>query len=215
MSKLKDLTGERFGRLTVVERGKDYVSPSGRKLVKWVCRCDCGNLTEVSAAHLRQGDIVSCGCYGKQRRVEGKLENSHGCSRSRIYHLFQNMKYRCLNPNAPNYGLYGGRGIRVCAEWLATDGFEKFYRWALNSGYNDSLTIDRIDVDGDYEPGNCRWADAEVQCNNTRKSVKLTYRGETKTAAQWAREIGVDKHTIYDRIKKGKSIEEILGPKQK
>ena len=214
MSRLKDLTGTRFGRLVVIERANDYISPSGRKVVRWKCRCDCGNCIEVSVVHLRQGDTVSCGCFGKQRRAEGKLEKSHGCSRTRIYHLFQNMKYRCQNPNASNYTTYGGRDIRVCDEWAGPRGFELFYEWAIRSGYSDDLTLDRIDVDGDYTPENCRWADSETQHNNTQNSVKLTYDGKTMTAAQWAREIGVDRHTIYDRLKAGKPIAEVLKPKR-
>lgn len=129
--------------------------------------------------------------------------------------MFQNMKYRCLNTTAPNYKSYGERGIKICDEWLQPDGFERFYKWALEHGYDDSLTIDRIDVNGDYEPGNCRWTDSETQYNNTQKSVKLTFNGRTMTAAQWAKEIGVDRHTIYDRIRAGKTIEEILRPKQR
>lgn len=211
--KISNLTGERFGKLIVVKRADDYVSPSGRRCVRWNCVCDCGKEIVVSASHLKSGDTTSCGCYGKQRRVEGKLANSHGMSRERIYHLFQNMKYRCNNPKSPNYSAYGGRGIAVCNEWMQKDGFERFYSWAISNGYRDDLSLDRIDVNGDYSPHNCRWADSETQHNNTQNSVKITFNGKTMTAAQWAKEIGVDRHTIYDRIRSGKPIKEILGPK--
>lgn len=215
MTKLKNLVGEHFGMLTVVERANDYISPSGRKLVQWKCKCECGNTAVVSAVHLRQGDTLSCGCFGKKRRTEEHHEKKHGLSKTRIYHLFQNMKQRCYNPNAENYKIYGGRGIRVCDEWLHPDGFEKFYEWAISNGYNDNLSIDRIDVNGDYSPMNCRWANDETQYNNTRKSVYLTFDNKTQSAAQWAREIGVDRHTIYGRIRKGLPIEEVLGPRKK
>ena len=217
MSKLKDLTGRRFGRLTVVERAEDCILSSGRKFVQWKCVCDCGNTTYVTSVHLINGDNVSCGCYGKERRTEAtvKREKTHGMSRQRIYHLFQNMKYRCTSPKSPQYKQYGGRGIKVCDEWLSPDGFERFYQWSLENGYDDSLSIDRIDVNGDYTPENCRWTDWETQYNNTTKTVRLTYNGKTQSAAQWAREIGVDRHTIYDRIRKGLPIEEVLSPKKR
>lgn len=212
MSKLKDLTGQRFGRLTVVERADDYISPHGRKIVRWKCLCDCGNYIDVSVVHLRQGDTLSCGCLGTERRRAAAQRPKHGLSRSRIYHIFTGMKIRCNNVNAPNYYLYGGRGIKVCDEWMGKDGFVKFYEWALANGYDDSLTIDRVDVNGNYEPSNCRWVDIKTQCNNTRNSVKLTYNGETLTAAQWAERIGRDRHTIYGRLRQHLPIENVLDP---
>lgn len=215
MPKLVDLTGQRFGRLTVLERGEDYISPKGRKVVRWRCRCDCGNVKDIAASHLRGGDNISCGCFHKERLVEAGKENgtTHGLSKTRIYHLFQNMKLRCSDEKSESYKNYGGRGIRVCEEWSGKGGFEKFYAWALENGYSDELTIDRIDVDGDYSPENCRWTDWNTQYNNTTKSVKLTYNGKTQTAAQWAKELGLDRHTIYGRIKRGYPIEYILGPR--
>lgn len=213
--KLVDRTGERYGMLTVIERGGYYVSPAGRKVVKWVCRCDCGNIIEVTGVHLHSGNSLSCGCYGRQQRLKAVKKGTHNKSRTRIYHIWQLMKYRCLNPAAANYSTYGGRGITVCDDWKSRNGFESFYEWSVNNGYDDSLSLDRIDVNGNYEPENCRWVDEETQHNNTQSSVKITYNGKTMTAAQWAREIGVDRHTIYDRLRKGLPIEEVLGPRKK
>lgn len=215
MAQLVDLTGQRFGRLVVLERGADYVSPQGRKVVRWRCKCDCGNIKDISATHLKKGDCQSCGCFHQERLVEaGRLNGTtHGLSRTRIYRLFQNMKNRCNDKNAASYQRYGGRGISVCKEWNEAGGFERFYSWSLENGYQEGLTLDRIDVNGDYSPDNCRWTDWETQYNNTTKSIKLTYNGKTQTAAQWARELGLDRHTIYDRIKKGYPIEYILGPR--
>lgn len=214
MSKFEDLTGQRFGMLYVIERCNDYISPSGRHTVRWKCKCDCGNIKEITACHLKSGEYVSCGCYHMKRflasGVDYRFKKKHGMCQTRIYREYRNMKYRCSNPNSPGYHNYGGRGIKVCSEWLGENGFENFYNWSINNGYDDKLTLDRIDVNGDYEPSNCRWVDWETQYNNTTKSVKLTYNGRTMTATQWARELGVDRHTIYDRIRNGWSVERIV-----
>ncbi len=214
MAHFMDLTGQRYGMLVVIKKCEDYrVYSSGRKTIQWLCKCDCGNYKKVAALHLRNGDIVSCGCYGYKQRKEAVSKPKHGFSRTRIYHLYQNMKYRCQSSTSTVYDDYGGRGIEVCDEWSGKEGFTNFYNWAIKNGYDDKLSIDRIDVNGNYSPDNCRWADTEIQCNNTRKSVKLTYKGKTMTAAQWGRELGLDRHTIYWRIKKGLPIEEVLGPR--
>lgn len=212
-----DLTGQRYGMLTVIKRGTDCFTPKGRRIIKWICKCECGNVKEISTSHLRSGDCISCGCFHKKRLVEaGKINSTkHDMSKTRIYHLYENMKYRCDNKNSPNYKNYGGRGIKVCEEWSGSDGFERFCEWAYKNGYRDDLTIDRVNVDGDYEPNNCRWADSETQYNNTTKTVRITYHGKTMSAAQWAREIGLDRHTIYERIKKGLPVEQVLAPRQR
>ena len=217
MSSLVDLTGQRYGMLTVIGRGEDYITPKGRRVVRWRCRCDCGNLKDISASHLRDGNNVSCGCYHRKRLIEAGRENStrHNMSRTRLYKEYIGMKSRCYLATNPSYANYGGRGIGVCEEWRAKNGFEAFRDWAIENGYRDDLTLDRIDVNGNYGPENCRWVDWETQYNNTTKSVKITYNGKTQTAAQWAREIGVDRHTVYSRIKSGKSIEEIVGPRMR
>ena len=220
MAKFMDLTGQKFGKLVVWERGEDYVSPQGRKVVRWRCRCDCGNIKDITASHLRSGDNLSCGCYHHERLIEGgKLygfKRKHGQAKTRLYHIHQNMRDRCNNQNNACYENYGGRGIKVCKEWDGASGFEAFRKWSVENGYNEndtSISIDRIDVNGDYCPENCRWADSETQGNNTTKTVKLTYNGKTQSAAQWARELGLDRHTIYDRIRRGYPIEYILSPR--
>lgn len=110
------------------------------------------------------------------------------------------MKNRCYNKNNTAYENYGGRGIGVCQEWL--DDFINFYQWTMANGYRDDLTLDRIDVNGNYEPSNCRWATQETQCNNKRDNAKVTYKGETKTITQWARELNIHPNTLYSRIEK-------------
>lgn len=136
----------------------------------------------------------------------------HGQYGSRLYETWQTMKKRCSNPNNRQYHLYGGRGIIVCDEWR--NDFQAFYDWAMSHGYADDLTIDRIDVNGNYEPSNCRWATMKEQQNNRRNNHLITYNGETKTLKQWSEKIGIDWGVLYSRLKKGWSIEKSLTTKQ-
>lgn len=169
MGKFIDLTGQQFGRLTVLELGTP-LKPVRNKEKYWLCQCECGNQVSVSGYNLRSGNTKSCGCLSKELLVKRDKElpwKKHGLSSSRIYHIYHAMKARCYNAKLWNYDRYGGRGIRVCKEWL--DDFMNFYKWAMANGYDDTKSIDRIDVNGDYEPINCRWASATVQQFNRRK----------------------------------------------
>lgn len=194
MGKFKDLTGQKFGKLTVVAQ----IGKKGNAIL-WRCKCECGNDCEVVTADLNRQHNVSCGC---NRGLK------HGKYKTRLYRIYNAMKERCYNQHTVNYHLYGGRGITICKEWL--NDFNSFYEWALNNGYKENLSIDRKDTSGNYEPSNCRWITNKEQQSNKRNNVILTYDGITLTAKQWAEKLDINYQTLISRIYRGKPIEEIL-----
>ena len=162
MGKVKDLTGRRFGKLVV----KEFAGiKNGNAL--WRCECDCGNEYIGTRDHLVSGNTRSCGCLGGQQH--------HGMHDTRVYRIFSAMQQRCYNQNHSAYQNYGGRGIKICDEWMnPINGRTKFLEWALSHGYRDDLSIDRIDCNGDYTPENCRWADRSLQGFNRRNANAIT-----------------------------------------
>ena len=208
VGKFEDLIGRRFGRLTVISRAEDYVSPKGYHSTAWLCRCDCGKETVVRAVYLKGGKTISCGCY----RADYPNHTKHGQSHTRLYNIWKGMHDRCCNPNSSARELYIDRGIDMCPEWK--NDFVSFYLWATENGYNDKLTIDRIDNNKGYNPTNCRWVDNKAQQNNKRNNHMLTFGNKTQTMAQWAEETGIGYHKLKDRINKcGWSIEKALTTK--
>lgn len=197
--RLIDLTGQKFGRLTVLSRTEHET----RKGVFWLCRCDCGKETVVASGKLKSGTTRSCGCSRKGKTSAFR----HGMSRTRLYSIWGKMKERCSNPKDPGYKNYGGRGIKVCGEW---QDFLGFYDWSIKNGYSDDLSIDRINVNGNYEPSNCRWADRITQANNKRSSRFIECNGIKKTISEWSRETGLSSNCIADRLKSGWSTEDAI-----
>lgn len=185
-----DLTGRRFTRLTVISL--DHIASNGDTC--WLCECDCGNSTVVRRNCLVNGGTKSCGCYAREKSTR------HGQYGNRLYNIWSTMIQRCTNPSNKSYQHYGGRGIFVCDEWRE---FEEFYEWSIVSGYDDDLTIDRIDTDDGYYPENCRWADQCTQQNNRRNNNLITYSNVTHTVAEWARILGVNYKILWKRINRG------------
>lgn len=209
-NKLIDLTGQKFGRLTVLERSSNQ---SGKDTV-WLCKCECGNYAEVTAGHLKDGHTKSCGCLAKEKGLErikfAPKSVKHGMTNTRLYRIYKKMYRRCYCPKTKWYENYGGRGITICPEWLGEHGFEKFAKWALSNGYADNLTIDRKDNNKGYSPDNCRWATAKEQANNTRSTIFLTYNGETKPASEWSEITGIPQDTLTYRKRHGWTDEECI-----
>lgn len=176
----KDLTGQRFGRLVVLSV---VDSEAGANIpTKWLCQCDCGNLTQVQGCNLKGEVTKSCGCLKRELSRQKKL--LHGETRTRLYAIWSHMRHRCNFEWDKAYPYYGGRGIKVCKDWDAD--YEAFRDWAYANGYENHLTLDRIDVNGNYCPENCRWATKQEQNLNKRTTVRIEYNGEFKTQSEWA-----------------------------
>ncbi len=204
MANLIDLTGQRFGKLTVLRRAENYVRPNGHKESTWVCCCECGNEITITRTNLKRAR--SCGCSKGKYISDSKI--THGMSNSRLYRIWQNMKNRCYNPNVDRYDRYGGRGITVCEKWR--DSFEAFYKWAIDNGYSDELSIDRKDVNGNYTPDNCRWISMDKQADNKSNSRIFEYNGEAHTVSEWSKILDISRDIIWNRINRGWNIERVF-----
>lgn len=199
VTSIKDITGKKFGKLTVLKlkflkNHKTY----------WLCQCKCGNTKVIRKDHLLSGATQSCGCLEKSNLKKLAFKPTHGHSSEPIYFVWNTMRQRCTNHNANNYKNYGARGIKVCDEWLKN--FENFYEWAMAHGYRRGLTIDRIDVNGNYEPSNCRWVSQKVQQNNRRNNHVI----DGKTVTQWAESKSINPQLVSQRLRKGWSLKQAL-----
>lgn len=196
--KINDLTGKRYGKLFVAERLR--TDEYGKTWYR--CKCDCGNENIVSQSNLIKNHALSCGKYGCK-----KTNKTHGMRQSELYHKYYDIHTRCNRKDNP---LYGGRGISVCEEWSGPDGFVAFMEWSLANGYKEGLSLDRIDVNGNYCPENCRWITWEAQQRNKRTNHMITHDGETHPACEWGEITGIPARTILMRIKRGWTVERAL-----
>lgn len=201
------LHGQRFGKLVVIE---EVQSVRGRSM--WSCKCDCGKITTVIGSSLRSGNTTSCGCAQKEKAAAfNKSRAKHGMCHTHLHRLWLHIKDRCTNENCNSYYNYGARGITICDEWL--NDFQAFFDYASHlPHYGESgYSFDRINNDGNYEPGNVRWATRKEQANNKRTNRVLEAFGEKHTVAEWSEILGINYRTILSRLGKGMSAAEALG----
>lgn len=198
--RLHEAIGQRFGKILVVS-----AIHKPKSLTKFLCRCDCGATTTPNAWNVIYGITTSCGCRQKERASSANL--THGKSQTSIYRRWAKMKERCLSKDSNDFKHYGGRGIKVCDRWM------KFENFCKDMGeIPPGTTLERINNEGNYEPGNCRWATWADQKNNTRQNIKINIGGIIKTAAQWARHAGLSYWCMITRINLGWSGEKLLTP---
>lgn len=193
-----DLTGMKFGRLTVLSSAQFQAS----KKKMWNCKCECGNYVTVRGTSLIGGITKSCGCL--QKELASKKHSKHNGYGTRLYAIWDSMRQRCNNKNCRAYHNYGGRGIKICDEW---DDFANFKEWAIISGYDNTAkrgtcTLDRINVNGNYSPENCRWNTMKEQSNNRRNTIYMTVNDETHSLSEWASITGIKYDTLWKRYKK-------------
>ena len=195
LSKYESLIGTKFNSLTIL--GIESHNKTGH--YKLLCKCDCGNQKSIRSDKVINGITKTCGCKG----IGCNAYTQKGISRkySNLYSCWNIMRHRCYDVNNEKYANYGARGITVCEEWRYS--FEPFFNWAMANGYQKGLTIDRIDVNGNYEPSNCRWTTYIVQARNKTNNKMITYKGETKCLSQWCEELEIPYHTIRARIRLG------------
>ena len=191
MGKSIDLTNQKFGKLQVLCIDTNPLN----KTKRWLCRCDCGNITTAKTNELTSGHKTSCGC-----KKQNYFKRVHGQSGTRLHHIWKSINMRCNNPNEPSYRHYGERGITVCEEWK--NNFSTFYNWAIQNGYSVTLTIDRIDVNGNYEPSNCRWATIAEQSINKTNTVYIELNGISKPMKEWCNIYNVPYYLVQQRYKK-------------
>lgn len=202
-----ELVGKHFGRLTVLSRaGSDK-----RGEARWSCMCTCGNTTIANASSLKSGNTMSCGCISKELLLErnqthGLCKDKNG-KKPRLYNIWVRMRQRCCDANSSDYARYGGRGISVCSEW---SDFMTFYNWAMANGYKNNLSIERENVNGNYEPTNCSWITLKDQARNKRNSLFFTYKGEKKTLTEWSEILGLKYSTLRMKLRNGETLEKLF-----
>jgi hypothetical protein len=186
------MIGNKYGKLTVLKLDEEK-SKNGRKY--YLCECECGNIKSVRSDCLTSGNTKSCGCA-----LNDYFESRTQYTKEKLYHVWAGMKSRCNNSKANKYCDYGGRGIKVYDKWNGEHDYLTFRTWAYENGYREGLSLDRIDVNGNYEPSNCRWVTQKVQTRNTRVNRNITYKGETHVLQDWAKILNINPNTLYHRI---------------
>lgn len=204
-----NIIGKKFGRLAVIslDHKVQRYKASGQKggyREFYNCLCDCGNTCIVEKWQIISGNTKSCGCYRIDKAHSAF--SKHNLTNHRLYNTWCKIKGRCYNTLDAAYNNYGGRGITMCKEWK--NDFKAFYDWSMANGYKEDLTIDRIDVNGDYEPNNCRWATLKEQANNKRDNFNVTIYNRTQTLSEWCEEKGLNYTTVLGRIQNGWTIED-------
>lgn len=193
--------GNVYGRLRVIS-----ITDSKNNRARWLCECSCGKKTIVDGSSLRRGDIKSCGCL--KNELTSKRFKKHGLKNHKLYGVRIKFISRCYNNNDKDYKNYGGRNIKVCKEWR--NDFKTFYDWSLNNGYKEGLTIERIDVNGNYSPNNCKWIHNSEQSLNWRRSLKFTYKNETKDIRYFSNKYNIKYNTLRGRLQNGWSISDAI-----
>lgn len=206
MGKVIDLCGCRFGRLLVLNQAESRMGKDGKPKRRWNCRCDCGNNIIATTQDLRKGDVKSCGCLHDE--LARQRLTIHGDSNTKLHSIWCAMRRRCRDQHQEDYKYYGGKGVVVCDEW--ENSFPAFKEWAMNNGYEDGLTIDRIDVNGNYCPDNCRWTTMKVQNNNRTSNINITYNGTTHTLMEWSEIYGIPYTTLYMRLRSGRDFADAI-----
>lgn len=200
MPNFKNLTGEKFGRLTVIGVSRK-VESGNRERYYWRCKCDCGNEKEVRTDCLTSGLVKSCGCLKKdQDKINLTKYHKHKLSHTKLWDTYYGMKSRCYDKTDKRYSDYGGRGIEICPEWL--ENFENFVSWSLENGFDDNLQIDRIDNDSGYSPQNCRWISTKENCRNRRSNVMIEYQGKMITLVELSEILNIPYKTAYSKYRK-------------
>ncbi len=201
MKTAKDLTGQKFGKLTVLEK----VGADKRYNALWLCKCDCGNEKIITRDRLVTGHSKSCGCLRKENCIK---HTKHGLTHARIHRIWAGIKRRCTVIKDRAYKYYGGRGIKMCEEWFKNS--KAFIDWAYSNGYSDNLTIERIDVNGNYEPSNCKWIDIKEQQRNKRSNKKITFKNQTHSLIEWAEILSIDYKKLKARLRQGWDFEKSI-----
>lgn len=200
MAKFKDLTGQQFGKLTVIDISKKVWSGK-RERYYWKCRCECGNMKDVRTDCLTSGNVRSCGCIKKEQDKINLIKfHQHKLSGTSLWYVYYSMLHRCYNKEDTHYDNYGGRGIAVCEEWKGS--FDNFAQWALNNGYKQGLQIDRINNDGNYEPSNCRWCTLKENCRNRGSNVLVEYKGKFVTIVELSEILNRPYKEVYYKYRK-------------